>query len=149
MRKTITIVAIYVLAVSLAFAEETTTVKEDYNLRAEGTEAFTGAVKEVMAADLTRPNSELIVTGEDGNDTKFIVSPTAAVYNSSDGRLLNLKGLQAGEKIQVNYNTTKEGAYKAVAVKVLAKDEGMAKIEEAMKEELIKEKVIKEEEGTK
>jgi len=128
MKRIILAIAVLAISASLAFAEEVKTlVKKDFNLKTEGSETFTGSVKSIILADLTRPNSGLTVTGDLGKDAEFEVSPAAVIYNGSNGGLLSLKDIAVGDKVSVNYNKTKEGVLRAEGVKLLPKEETAVK----------------------
>jgi len=101
-------------------------VKTDFMLK--GSEAFsiTGTVRSVIPADLTRPNSGIVITGTDGKDVEFEVRPLAVVYQASDGKLLSLTEVTPDQRVQVSYMVTYDGKSQATAVKILQKEEPKA-----------------------
>ncbi len=113
------IIIICAVAVSLAFSEEGKSAKRDYVLKTEGASTVMGVVKTVIPADLSRINSAIIIRDPDGKETKFELRPSAVIYEGTDGKLLSLKEVKEGDKVQINYLSFEFGIPKATAVKLL------------------------------
>ncbi|MFA6079021.1 MAG: hypothetical protein WC779_04685 [Candidatus Omnitrophota bacterium] len=132
MRRLLLIAAVLVFGASLSFAEEGKVSGGDYTMRAEGLESITGVVKLVQPAGLIRPNSVLIVTDETGRDLSITMRPSAAVYKGTDGKMVSLKELVAGQRVQVSYSAMGGTVLRGEAVKILqAKQAGSAAQQEA------------------
>jgi len=123
MRKFLMVVVGCAMAYSLAFGEEAKVVKREYTLKDTESPAMTGMLKGVMPSDLSRPNTGMVMTTDDGRDVEFEVRPAAPVYDGATGALVSLKAVPSGSKIRVNYHESPAGKLQAVAVKVLPKEE--------------------------
>ncbi len=141
MKRLVLTAAVLALTAFLSFAEEANNAKGDYTVRAEGLESMTGVVKSVHPADLTRPNSVIVITDESGKDLEIALRPSAVVYKGEDGKMVSLNELGAGQRVQVSYARMGANMLKADAVKILPvkqeeapkPQDNAAKIEEAVK----------------
>jgi len=80
-----------------------------------------GKVDELNFADLlTKPNPDITILTEEGKKVKFVVKPSAVVYDA-DGTPLSLRQVSVGDNVSVNYRCTKE-ANEAAGIKLIDKN---------------------------
>ncbi len=98
--------------------EEAKTVKKDYTINVGESQIISGTVGTVVASDMSRPNSKLSITDDNGVSVDFTVKPSALIFTSTGGSLLTLHDVKTGDQVTVNFRK-KDGVNEAVAVKVL------------------------------
>lgn len=120
MKKIIITFFTVMLVSSFSSAQESAQVKKDFEVRNPEARTITGIIKTVMPADLSRPNTIIIMTDEGGADVVLTLKPTAVIFNGSDGAILSVREIAAGAKIRANYNETVDGIYKVSAIKLIS-----------------------------
>ena len=125
MKKTLAIIMVTFLGIGCALANENKIVKREYNIVTEGAKTCDGILKQVLPLDYSRTNPVIIVQGVNDAAAEFVVRPSAAVFNGSDGKLISLKDVPLGSPLQVTYDVV-DGVSKASGIKVLS-DAGAVK----------------------
>jgi hypothetical protein len=102
-----------------SFAEGAKAVKKDFELKASAGKVVIGSLKAVLPSDLSRPETGLIVSDENGRDISFTVKPLAVIYSAVDGTLMSIRDIPSGGRVQVSYLPAPQGKLRATAIKVL------------------------------
>jgi hypothetical protein len=118
MKKFVIILSMIAALSATAFAEDTASVKRDYTINTGDSQVLAGVVESIALSDLTRPNSRMIVTADDGQKSEFVVKPASLIFTGSGGNLLTLHDVATGDRVAVNYRV-KDGVKEAVAIKVV------------------------------
>lgn len=134
MKKSLLKIIICGIAASLFFIPELRAEKSDYNLKAEGADTVIGIVTSTLHSGLSRVNSAVIIKDENGKETEFELRPSAVIYNGTDGKLISLKELKAGDRVKVDYLNLNIGRLKAIGIKVLSTEEAPAQRQTAPEE---------------
>ena len=71
------------------------------------------------AAGLLRTNPVIFVKSANDAANEFIVRPSAAVFNGSDGRIISLSDVPLGSPLHITYDIV-DGVQKASGIKLLA-----------------------------
>lgn len=121
MEKLVFVAVIWVTMISVSFADEPKAARKDFELRGQAGSIVVGNLKAVLPSDLSRPETGLVVTDENGKEISFTVKPLAVIYSAVDGTLMSVKEISPGSRVQVSYSTTPQGRLRAAAVKVMGK----------------------------
>ena len=79
---------------------------------------FIGTVDSVTMADPAKgTKSEIVVVNKANTRMSFLVVATTTLYNAN-GETIGLDKIVKGNEVNVEYETTAEGVYEAVSVKV-------------------------------
>jgi len=106
------------LVCGCAFAEDTGAQKKDFNLVAGSPNSVVGVVKRSIPADLAGLRPAITITDDSGKDIDFTLKANTVIYTGVDGRLLSVKEIPAGGKVQVGYEIIK-GVNYASAVRLV------------------------------
>ena len=80
--------------------------------------SFIGTVDSVTMADPAKgTKSEIVVVNTANTKMSFLVVATTTLYNAK-GETIGLDKIVKGNEVNVEYETTAEGVYEAVSVKV-------------------------------
>lgn len=92
--------------------------EREATLKTSGTMSVTGKVSAVEPANtLTRSKARISIIDENNNPLQFLVEAAAVVYDST-GRIISLKDIPAGTKVQVNYKEKANKVMEASAIKI-------------------------------
>ena len=124
------LLSVIICAFALSFSQEAKAARRDYNLKTEGTDSVTGVVQSAIPSDLSRISSRIVIRGENGQEAAFELRPSAVIYKGTDGTLLSLKEIKAGDKVRIDYLRFGYGESKATGVKLLMPEEAAQKEED-------------------
>ncbi|GEM_PF-6033192 len=101
-----------------SFAEDANIQKKDFSLVSAAPHTAVGTVRTSVPADLARTEPALTITDDSGKDIDFTLKANTVIYSGSDGRLMSVKEIPVGDKVQVNYDIVK-GVNYAAAVRLV------------------------------
>lgn len=120
MKKLVVVLAVCLFAAGVVFADagEKATVKKDYSINVGESKVMAGTISYVTPSDFSRPNSKVMITDANGAYYEFVLRPSALIFTSTEGKLLTLRDLKTGDKVEINYRA-KDDVNEAVAIKVV------------------------------
>lgn len=111
MRKIACMVLLLMIVAPVSFAQETSNRPSQVVLESK---AFEGTVDELrVRAPLEGTRFEIVVVSKKGQKIDFVV-PSGIAVMTRDGRMIPPKRLKKGDKVVIEYTTTKQGGLNRV-----------------------------------